>query len=395
MKKLMILGAGAAQLNLLNAAQEMGYFTIVCDNRPDMEASKKADKYYEIDFMDRNVVLQAAVHEKIDGIISNSEPAMLNVAWLSQRLGLPGNSEESIETFLSKSKFRDLQKRAGVFVPAHYVVNSVDELIKNIRTMHYPVIIKPAASSGTRGTTRLDLFDEEKIMQAFKICSEFSRNDLVAVEEYVKMDLLRVNDADIFVIDDEIIWDGWLWEDRSKDTPMLPMALSEEDKHKIMDTVERIIKISGVKLGEYNVETYFTESHEVFVIEINPRQAGNYIPQLIKQHTGVDLTRLLVSTAVGDMSYYNELKNYNRLNNYVTLQVVFPKGNGIYDGLFIHPEINKYVQWIDETVSKGDKVVKGINACDAVAFVDLQFEDYETQHRFTDEIEKYIYPIIK
>ena len=248
-----------------------------------------------------------------------------------------------------------------------------------------------------------DGFEPQRLFmrRAYDICRDFSRNDMVTAEEYVEMTSLRVNDADIFVIGDEILWDGWLWEDRSKDTPMLPMteiypmALPEPEKEKIRSAVERIIRGSGVLLGEYNVETYFATSGEVFVIEINPRQAGNYIPQLIKQHTGVDLTKLLVSTAVGDMRYYEELKTYERQCNYVTLQVVFGKEDGVFEKLYIAPEVRPYVKWIDQKAKPGEKVVRGINAAEAVAFVDMQFDDYETQHKYTDEIEKYIYPIIK
>lgn len=400
-KKILILGAGDAQLNLLNTAQELGYYAIVCDMRSEMSASKLADQFYQINYMNREVILEIAKKEKIDGVISNSEPAMLNVAWLSQKLGLPGNTEESIKNLLSKSKFRDIQKKVRVFSPKHCITDSVDELVKKIKNMKLPVIIKPAESSGTRGTTKLDSFDKDQIIDAFKICSNFSRNNFVTAEEYVEMQDLRVNDADVFVIGDEILWDGWLWEDRSADTPMLPMteifpmALPEKDKQLIRKTVEKIIRISGVRLGEFNVETYFTNDQKVFVIEINPRQAGNYIPQLIEQHTGVSLTKLLVSTAVGDMSYYEKLKNFKRQCNYVTLQVVFGKQEGIFQELYIAPELRPYVKWINQTAKSGDKIVKGINASEAIAFVDMQFDDYETQHRYTDEIEKYIYPIMK
>ena len=95
------------------------------------------------------------------------------------------------------------------------------------------------------------------------------------------------------------------------------------------------------------------------------------------------------------MSYYEELKNFKRQCNYVTLQVVFGKQEGIFQELYIAPELRPYVKWINQTAKSGDKIVKGINASEAIAFVDMQFDDYETQHRYTDEIEKYIYPIMK
>ena len=46
-------------------------------------------------------------------------------------------------------------------------------------------------------------------------------------------------------------------------------------------------------------------------------------------------------------------------------------------------------------VKEGDKVVRGCNAAEAVAFVDMQFDSYETQHYFTDRIEEFVYPNLK
>lgn len=400
-KRLLVLGAGNAQLNLICEAKKMNYYVIVCDNRPDMVGSRIANKYYQVNYMDCDSVFEIAQKEGIDGVISNSEPAMPIVAEIAQKLNLRGTSVSSVNTLISKAKFRALQKKMGVFSPAYYVVDDVDTLLLRASEISFPIIIKPTESCGTQGTTRLDVFDEQNIRDAFEICKTFSRNESVTIEQYVEMNNLRVNDVDVFVCGEEFIWDGWLWEDRAVDAPMLPMTeifpmeLSKEKKQKIEDTVKKLLQGADVTFGEYNVETYFTKDDDVFVIEMNPRQAGNYIPQLIEQHTGVNLCRLLVSTAVNDMSYFNELKSFVRTNNFVTLQVVFSKKTGIMESLYIDPEVKKYVQWINQSVLPGEVVKKGRNAFDAVAFVNLQFDTYENQHKYTDEIEKYIYPIVK
>ena len=400
MKRLMVVGAGEAQLNLIYEAKNLGYYVTVCDMRSDTLAEKLVDTYHKINYLDKDAVLQAAIEEQIDGIVSNSEPAMLTVAYVSTELQLPGNSPESVATLLSKSKFRELQSRVGAYAPKHFVVKTIEESIEKIQLMQYPIIIKPNQSPGTRGTMRIDKFDKSLISSAFNICAEFSRNKLVTIEEYVEMSCLRVNDADVFVLGDEFFWDGWLWEDRSPDTPMLPMteiypmAMPNVVKKEIITTVERLLSEARIKHGEYNVETYYTPDGKLFVIEINPRQAGNYIPQLIEEHTGVSLTRLLVSTAVKDMSYYESLKTFHRQNNYITLQVVFSKRNGIYKDLYISPEIKQYVQWKKVVAKQGDKIEKGINAAEAVAFVDMKFDSYEVQRKFTNNIENYIYPIV-
>ncbi len=400
-KRIMILGVGEAQLNLIQQAKKEGYFIIICDMRSESEGAKLADKYYKVDYMKKEAVLKIAVDEKIDGVISNSEPAMVTVAYVAQKLNLPGNSVESVETLLSKTNFRKLQESCGVFAPKAFNVKSCSKLLEVARNMKFPVIIKPTKSSGTRGTTKIEEHSVALIENAFEICREFSRDGFVTIEEYVEMTSLTINNADIFVLNDEILWDGWYCTKRSEETPMLPMTeflpvvISDVEKQKIADTVTSVIKSSGIKHGEYNVETYFTKNNDVFVIEINPRQAGNNIPQLIKEHTGVDLTRLLVTTAVNDMSYYEELKTFKRECNYITHQVVFSKKDGVYSELYIDEELKKYIQWCNEVVSIGDFVKKGINAADCVAYVEFKFDDLKTQQYYTENIERYVYPLLK
>lgn len=78
-------------------------------------------------------------------------------------------------------------------------------------------------SSGTRGTTVVGNFDKILIKNAYDLCANFSRNNLVSIEEYVPMSSLVAYDAEIFVCGDEILWDGLYASYRTEDAPMLPV----------------------------------------------------------------------------------------------------------------------------------------------------------------------------
>ena len=399
-KRILILGAGEAQENLVKASKELGYFTIVCDKRTNRPAEKMADLYYRKDYMDRDAILKIARDEHIDGVISNSEPAMINVSFLVDQLGLPGNSMESIRHLLSKNSFRKLQQECGVFTPVSFETKDIEIALSRVKEFDYPIIVKPSESSGSRGATRIDSFNEKEIRKAFAACKEFSRNDFVTIEEFVQMESLDAYNADVFVVNGNILWDGWYGGKRSMQLPMVPMTkvlppiISAESKEKIEQEVTSVLKASGVSLGEFNVETYITDKKDVFIIEINPRQAGDDIPTLIYEHTGIDLTKLLVSLTVDDDTYYNMIKSKNRDNNFITLQVVFPHNSGTYSGLFIHKDLKPYVKWVREFASIGEHIGKAQNAEDSVAYVDLRFDTRENQVKFTNDIEEYVYPII-
>lgn len=400
-KRIMVLGGGMNQVPLIDMAKKSGYYTLVCDMRNDVKGVRIADEHLTIDYMDKEAVLIAAQDKQIDGIISNSEPAMLSVAYVSQELCLPGNSVNSIKTLLSKELFRDLQKKIGVFSPAHITVSTFDELLGKISGLKYPLVMKPTESSGTRGITKISGYAESILKQVYDTCKKYSRNGFVTVEEYVEIKNSHVIGAEVFVIGSDVIWDGFYHQNRSAKIPLVPSAeifpaaLSEDEIEMAKDAIYKILNAAEIKLGEYNIELYFTFEHQVFIIEMNPRQGGNNLPLLVREYCGIDLTRLLVTTAVGELNYYEELKNVKRITNYITQQVIFAWKDGIYDGIEIHPYIAPYVLWVKEEYMTGDQIEKSRNAGDAVAFVNLKFDTHEVQQRYADDLNRFIYARIK
>ncbi len=400
-KRIMILGGGENQLPLIRSAKALGYYVLVCDMRDTVEGVLLADEHIPLNYMEQEAVLAAARKARIDGIVSNSEPAMPCAAYVAQTLGLPGPGLEAVQTLISKSRFRSLQERMGVYAPGHAIVSREEELLRAARALRFPVIVKPTESSGTRGTTRLDAFDETALGEAFRSCGAFSRNGKVSVEEYVQMPSLQVVEAEAFVVGQDILWDGLYTTLRSPERPMLPMTyvfpscLAEEQLQQVRRTVETLLHGAGVTLGQYNVEAYFTQTGEVFVIEINPRQGGNFLPQLVLEHSGVDLTRLLVSTAVGDMEYYRELKTFCRENRYVTYHSVYTQLEGVYQGICVDPALRANVHQIREFCHVGDRIGKSQNAGDLIAMVTLYFDTRQAQEQYLENIEKYVYADIR
>ena len=87
-----------------------------------------------------------------------------------------------------------------------------------------PIVIKPSLCAGSQGTTKARKDQTEIIRDAFEICKGFSRNRKVTIEEYVEMPSMDVIEGDIFVMEDEILWDGIFTTRRSAMAPMIPMT---------------------------------------------------------------------------------------------------------------------------------------------------------------------------
>lgn len=390
MKKILVVGGGVNQLPLILAAKGEGYHVIVVDMAGEnCPAYSIADGFYAVSTQDEAAILEVARKEKIDGIVSNSEPSMLIVNKVAAELKLVGNPVDGVENLISKSKFRSLQKKVGVFAPECQEVTSSEDAVSVAQKLRYPIIIKPCESSGSRGCKKLDEFDEYAVTKAFQECSHISRNKKVVIEEFVAMPSLRTIEGDIFVLGDTILWDGLFYTTRAKWAPMVPMTYTApilidcSQLDSIKSAISRIIKASDIQFGEFNIEGFFTATGEFFIIEINARQGGNFLPAFLHRFTGIDYYRLLVTTCVTDDYYLAEITTSERSFRYAVLDSAYSQHEGIYKGLKLNPLIIDKITNITELYSVGDRVEKCVDGTGIVASVALEFDSLQELYDYS------------
>lgn len=382
MKRIMIIGAGKVQVPLIEAAGKEGYFTVVCDSNPDAPGVRLADAYCKVSTKDRAGLYRTAQEKKIDGIAANSEYAMVDAAYIANELGLVGNPESAIKVLSSKSRFRELQERTGLFAPR----------IVRMGEQTFPVIVKPDMSSGTRGTTVVREWNDEA-EAAMQACSDMSRNGKAVIEEYMPISPETVIEGEIFIHNGQILWDGLFRSIRSKNAPMIPMTyvfpLREEKEKDLRHALEKAFRAAGVVHGEYNIEACFVKD-QPFIIEINPRQGGNDLPRYVQKHCGIDYYKLLVTTSAGDDSYWESLRGYERQNNRITHHMLYPGKHGRFRGVRIAEEIKGYISRTQVNVTAGDVIEAAKCGSSSIGYVDLVFADSEEQIEISGRLEDLI-----
>ena len=205
MKKILIVGGGVNQMPLILASKQEGYHVVVVDYAGEKcPAYAIADKLYDVSTQDEEGIFEVALKEEIDGIISNSEPSMLIVNSIAKKLGLNGNPIEGVKDLMSKNRFRELQRRTGVYTPSHFETTTAEEAVSVSERINFPIIIKPCESSASRGCKVIESFDSKDIEKAFFVCQQLTRDKKVVVEEYVEMPSQRTIEGDIFVMGDSV-----------------------------------------------------------------------------------------------------------------------------------------------------------------------------------------------
>ena len=387
MKTIMIIGGGKAQVPLIEAAKREGYYTIICDWNPEAPGVQLADEFCKVSTKDRDGLFKTAKEKKIEGIIANSEYAMCDLAFISSELGMVGNPERAIATLSSKSRFRELQKGIGLFAPRLVSKGELDSL-------GYPVIIKPDMNSGTRGITVVKEETEgDKLKAAIETCSSLSRNGETVIEEYIPIAPEAVIEGEIFIHNGEVLWDGLFRSIRSSKAPMIPMTyvfpLVEEREPKLRESLKKVLQAAGIVHGEYNIEACFV-GDEPFIIEINPRQGGNDLPRYVQEHCGIDYFKLLVTTAVGDDEYWNNLREYRRQNIRITHHMLYPRKNGQFRGVSIADEIKNCICCTQIYVTEGDEIKKATDGSQSIGYVDLVIDDEQEQGKISKKLEDLI-----
>ena len=183
-KKLLLLGGSAQQVIAIKTAKRLGCETILCDYLPDNPGRCEADRFYLVSTTDEQAVLKVARREQVDGVLAYaSDPAAPTAAYVAEKLGLPGNPYKSVVTLCSKDKFRKFLVENGFAAPSAWGCPDMETVLKKREQFHYPVIVKPVDSSGSKGATVLRSADG--LERAAEFAFSFSRCHRIVIEEFV------------------------------------------------------------------------------------------------------------------------------------------------------------------------------------------------------------------
>ena len=384
-----MLGGSEQQIVAIKTAQKHGFYTVLCDFLPDNPGQYEADKFYVVSTTDKEAVLKVAMDEKIDGVLAYaSDPAAPTAAYVAEKLGLPTNPYQSVETLCNKDRFREFLKNHGFNTPTAkgYKNKDVDTELFNL-----PVIIKPVDSSGSKGATVLNSWDG--LDDALDFAFSFSRCHKIIVEEFIEKKHEYLIGGDIFVSGGKVILWGLLNCHRDSNVNPLvpagksyPLLLEDSDIKAVKDTLQKMVDNLGLKFGSVNVELVVDKNSNVWPIDIGPRAGGNMIPDLLGMIFDVDVVEMAVLAAMGE-TICTEIHKGTPF--YATHNLHSAK-NGTYNDIVISEELEKHI--IRKCIYKkaGDRVHYFANAADALGIVFMKFDNAEQMKYFLSNINQHI-----
>lgn len=399
MKKILLLGGSRYLLPVVEAAHKLGYYAITCDYLPDNIAHKYSDEYCNVSIIDKDAVLETAKKLNIDGIMSFAcDPGVATAAYVAEKLGLPScGSYESVSILQNKGKFRKFLKDNGFNVPMAKKYTEIKSALNDLELFHWPVIVKPTDSAGSKGVTRVDSPEnlEKSINYAisFSHCHEFIIEDFLEVKGYSSdTDSFSVNGRLKFVSFSSQRFDSSAANPYTPSAYSWPASISDEHQRELSSELQRLLTLLDMKTSIYNIETRECQDGKAYIMEVSPRGGGNRLAEMLKYSTGVDLITNAVRAAVGDTVIDVEQRNYN---GYWAEVILHSNKTGIFERLWTSDEIEKNIVERDLWVNTGDAVGDFSGANEAIGTLVLKFDNNEYMQEILLQQEKYIKVILR
>ena len=323
MPRLVVLGAGPAQLGALRAARRAGVFTIACDKAPDALALRLAlvDVHEPVSTFDVEGVERVARAHAADGLIAPGTDGPVRVAAeVAARLGLshpltPAVAVASTDKLAQRAAFA----AAGVPQPA---------LIDPDAPYTRPVVVKPSLAQGQRGLTRVDR--AEDLAPALERAREESRDGEALVEELIEGDEVTVN---------AFLHGGFhaiAVTDRERASAFgvatAHVFPARTGSAEAIGAASAACAALGIERGPVYVQIVLAPDGPR-VMEVAARLGGGHDAELCLAATGIDLATLAVRAAIGERIDASELWRSRRQGAIVRFLVGPPGGLVAVDGI--------------------------------------------------------------
>ena len=340
MKKLMILGAGIYQVPAIKKAKEIGIYTIALSYIATDPGLKIANKSYNVNTTNVKKVLEIALDEKIDGVMTiASEAASPIVNYIASKLNLPGMDYELSRIISYKYLLRKELEDAGIPGPKFRLIRNSRDIIDFMKELNTTIIIKPIYSSGSKGLHKIVSALESEIEEKFNKCLEMSINEKkILAEEFIEgqdvggVCLIREGSIIFFQLTKKYVNDRFV-----PFAHVVPLDINTPDIRKIKNFFIILIEKFNIVNAVFDIDIRINKNGP-HIIELGGRLGGNCIPLLLQYYTNVDLIKEVITMSLG---MPNEINVQCAQSHYAVQILGSPKNGKLKEIKDIHNFIKK------------------------------------------------------
>lgn len=295
-ESLLVLGATARQLPVIEAGQRRGLHVVAIDPDPEAPGSAVAEEFVVSDLADAGTCLTIAREARPIGVLTfAADYPVPMVARIAAELGLAGPSPAAALAMTDKLVMRQRLSAAGLPTPRFAPVRRPGDL----SAFGGAPVVKATRSSGSRGVQLVKGLDVAALVEAM---SAESANGEVLVEEYIEGPEVSVeaitNDGRTTILS--------VTDKMTSGPPEFvelghaqPSDLTEH-RAEIEELTRQALRALGLTYGPSHTEIRIGANGPV-VIESAARFSGGFIAShLLRITAGIDAAGVAVTMALGE-----------------------------------------------------------------------------------------------
>ena len=365
-KKLLVLG-DTSTADIIRVAKSLGVHTVVTGIHPDAPTRSLADEAIVIPSDDHDSLAQYIKTHSIDGVMTGaSEFQILNMIRLCTKVGMPVYvNENQWNICQNKASFKNLCRQFDVPVVPEYQV-SLDSLPTDLKSVNYPVVVKPVDSCSSKGLSICTCEDELK--QAIPCALASSETGHFMVEKCITSDYgfgcrYIANNGEIVLsaLCDRFTVDAFDGKAHISSAAIFPSKLAERFIRDINPRVIEMFKSIGISNGTFFMQALVDKDcDEIFFHEMGLRLSGGMIYSMLEASCGYNDVKMMIRYALGGPMATEE--EMSRIDPYMhghyvgSLSIPLKEGKisnikGL-DAVLSNPYVTGYVQYYHE----GDEI---------------------------------------
>ena len=302
MQRVMILGAGAAQVPLIRTAKAMGYETIVATIPGPYPGIEEADIVSYTDITDCEAIAAAAEEFGVCAVSTCClETGLKALAFACEKLNLPGVTPAAAEISVNKLVMKQVFRDKDVLSAKFRLLKTHEELDEAISEIGLPIVVKAVDLQGSKGVYVVNTAEEAH--EALTMCLSLTKEDYCLAEEFIAG---RSFCAEAFVQNGQIFFvlpDGNITIS-NPGRPNIPIGhyapfdCAPEIHDRICAEVRKAIVACGIDNCAVNMDLVLRDG-EPYIIELTARAGATCLSELISIYYGVDYYRMILMASLG------------------------------------------------------------------------------------------------
>jgi hypothetical protein len=243
----------------------------------------------------------------VERLLGTLEELQVPLGELRDRLDLPGMRAEAAANFRDKARMKTVLQNHGLPCARHRLAGDLEEALTFSRETGFPLVVKPPAGSGARGTGRVE--SEPELLEALRLMPPTPERPAL-LEEFI---VGEEHSFDSICLDGRIVWysvsdyspgplevlqEPWIqW------TVLLPRDIDAPRYEGIRVVAQPALQALGIGTGLSHMEWFHRPDRSVAISEVGARPPGAQFTSLISWANDFDLY-----SAWADLSVYDRFE---------------------------------------------------------------------------------------